>query len=371
MMDMEKISCLIVTRNQPDNLINLVKHVYPIVDDIVIVDSSDERNLSELRSGLKRLRKARIFYAAPLGYEEPYRMYGLRLAKHDWILSLDAGQMLNPRLKHDLRKIIHENKGFMGFMIRQDNFLDGKRTYSESYGIRVGRNDWQVRLFRKSKVFFRGMVHESPDLGGEWISPLGKERLVHVLPESYNFIQNHEEGDFEYKIMKCMKLEMFEGRQSYGSVRLPSQLRKPFLLYGKAKGMNKDWELSKRDYFIHERLYTILNNPDRAEIFRPLPYYFRRKVETIFTADERLKTLSFEISNDIKRVGGVIRYLKLDRMKTIETLNRKSKVTKLKGIDFFVELLVEEFYRRHPKNAKMRPEEVVLLLDDAIKRTAS
>ena len=366
----ERISCLLVTRNRTRVLIDLVKHVYDVVDDIVIIDSSDGKKLAALRTAMKNFKRVKVYYAVPLGYEEPYRMYGLKKTKHEWILSIDADQRLNPEFRRDIQKIIHDNQKFSGFLARQDNFLDGKRIYGESYGIRFGKNDWQLRLFRKSKVLFRGIVHEAPDLGGRWTSRTGKELRAHFLPNKYRFIQHHEQGDFSYKIMKTMKLEMFECRHTYGSTKLPGPLKVPARLYGLIKGRGQDRELTMRDYLTHERLYAILNNGEPSEWFRPMPYYFRRKVATIFAAEPILRDLSFAISEDIRKEGGVIKYLGFDGDSAIRNLNRKYKNTKLKGIDLFIVLLVEEFYRKHPKwRSEIPPLEVVGLLDNALEKS--
>ncbi len=367
----DKISCLLLTRNQPRIISELVKHLYDIVDDIVIVDSSDKEKFAELKRNMKGFEKVRIYYAVPLGYEEPYRMYGLKKAKYEWVLGPDADQRLNPEFRRNLHRIIKDNGSFYGIIAGQDNFLNGKRIYGESYGIRVGKNDWQLRLFRKSKVLFRGIVHEAPDLGGKWKSRTGKELRVHFLPEKYRFIQQHEKGDFRYKIMKTMKLEMFECRHTYSSTKLPKQLAGPFRLYGSLKGIGKERELTMRDYLMHERLYSILSNGEPSEWFRPMPYYFRRKVATIFAAEPELRELSFAISEDIKRNDGVIKYLGFDKDNTINNLNRKYKGSKLKGIDLFIVLLVDEFYRRHSEwKARIPAKRVVELLDDALERSA-
>ncbi len=77
------------------------------------------------------------------------------LATRDWILLLDADERVTPELEASIRAVIADPASPDGFFVRRENHLFGGR-------LRFGANahDEQLRLVRRSKGRFEGLVHE-------------------------------------------------------------------------------------------------------------------------------------------------------------------------------------------------------------------
>ena len=154
-----KLSVLIFSRNDIKEALELIEDVYGIADDIVLVDSSDNNLHKRLLSSRAKLglRKLRIFYTIPIGYPDPLRMYALKKCRYEWVLLLDTDERLSGRGKEDVKELI-SNTDASAFAIKRYEEFSGKAPGAFF--------TWQQRLFRKTDVRFRGIVHERPEVNG-------------------------------------------------------------------------------------------------------------------------------------------------------------------------------------------------------------
>jgi len=68
------ISAVIYTKDNPDSVVNLVKHLDGFVEEIVIVDSSSPENYAQLKNQIGNV--VRLYNIPPLGYADPFHKLG-------------------------------------------------------------------------------------------------------------------------------------------------------------------------------------------------------------------------------------------------------------------------------------------------------
>lgn len=343
-----KLSVLIFSMNDPIKALKLVKSVYQIADDIVLVDSSDSTNFKKLIDWKKNyyLTKLHIYYVRPLGYVEPFRMYGLSKCKNEWVLYLDVDENINNELKNGLIKIL-SNKGskYDAFAIVRENFLDGRRIY-ENYGIKLPKNDYHVRLYKKSKVKYAGIVHEAPLIDKKPFSNFIKNEHIFMLDSKFKIIQNHKSNDYFDKFVKCMKLEIFQRRDAYSQIiqYIPKFIMPLFMTYLHIKNKSLDDELTKFDYKLKERIFFFRQTKNLLDLILPLNVYFDTKIRIIFGLDEDLRKITFKISKEINSHYGTINYLGLNSTAKMQKFSKKYKLNKEKPLDLLNLLLLNKAF---------------------------
>src|SRR5579883_1198418 len=101
-----RISAVINTLNEEKNLPFALQSVCTWVDEIVVVDMhSTDRTLE-----IAREFGARIFLHEPMGFAEPARAFALARATGDWILLLDADEVVPFSLSRRLLSIAANNE---------------------------------------------------------------------------------------------------------------------------------------------------------------------------------------------------------------------------------------------------------------------
>jgi len=92
-----------------------------------------------------------------------WRNLGYKLATGDWILYVDADEVVTGKLQNEILQIINNETNNSYFVIPRANYFLGKRVrYGNSYP------DYVKRLFlRKDFGGFTGILHEEPKITGE------------------------------------------------------------------------------------------------------------------------------------------------------------------------------------------------------------
>lgn len=345
------LSLLVFSRNDASKAISLVRKLYDIADEIVLVDSSGREGRRELAVEKERLglSKMRIFYVVPLGYPDPMREYALGKCRNDWILLLDTDEVLSEELCKNLKEIIG-NASASAFAIRRYEEVN-------RYGKDSRFSTWQVRLFRKSMTTYRGLRHEQPMIDGRLARLDGNAYYINHLEEVKGATSNESirlealDERLSYEIYNMQFLE-YVGKfmMPEGSVEgtWAGRSVKGFLsVYERLGGKKPGDELSDFDYF----MFNVFRDLGYIAKGRPLVKIFRiwkdqkahldRIKEWKRSPDSRE---NFEISKAINRVG-IIRFLDLDKESTIRRLNSKYK-DKKGGIGLLVELLHEQYRRK-------------------------
>ena len=84
-----EISILIHTLNEERNIRNCLETV-KWADEIIIIDMySDDRTVE-----ITKEYTDKIFYHERMGYADPARQFGLEKATHEWVLQVDADELV-------------------------------------------------------------------------------------------------------------------------------------------------------------------------------------------------------------------------------------------------------------------------------------
>ena len=151
-----KISVIIITHNEEDNIRRCLESV-TFAEEIIVIDSFSRDKTLEIAAGFTR----NIFKREWEGFSRQ-KNYGISRARNEWILSLDADEVLSVELKQEIIDL--NPKGYAGYYIKRKPYFMGKFIRHCGW-----YPDKQLRLFKKSEGQFdeNKIVHESVLLKGK------------------------------------------------------------------------------------------------------------------------------------------------------------------------------------------------------------
>ncbi len=162
---MNKISVIIITKDESQNIKDCLESV-KWADEIIVVDSGSKDDTVEIA----KKYTDNVIFNEWKGYADQ-KNYALQMAKNEWVLSLDADERITESLEKEILNSYLDQ--FDGYRIKRDNYFLGKIIKGCGWG-----NDYQLRLFRKSKTTLTNrLVHEGFSVEGK-ISNL-KNSMLH------------------------------------------------------------------------------------------------------------------------------------------------------------------------------------------------
>jgi glycosyltransferase involved in cell wall biosynthesis len=96
---MVSISACIITFNEEKNIARCIQALKPVADEILVVDSFSTDNTAAIAAGMG----VRVIKNVFKGYGEQ-KLFAQQQAGHDWILSVDADEVLSSELQNSLMK---------------------------------------------------------------------------------------------------------------------------------------------------------------------------------------------------------------------------------------------------------------------------
>jgi (heptosyl)LPS beta-1,4-glucosyltransferase len=153
-----RISGVIVAFNEETNIRWSVGSLIPWCDEVVVIDQESEDRTAEISRELG----ARVVAHANTPIVEESRAFSVEQATGDWILLLDADEMIPPTLARRLREIADSGESTDVVLIPRVNVVLGRWA-------RVGVKNWpnrHPRFFRRGAVTLSGSIHhgiEVPD----------------------------------------------------------------------------------------------------------------------------------------------------------------------------------------------------------------
>ncbi len=158
-VDKANLSVAIITYNEERIIEKTLSAIDNWVDQIVIVDSYSTDNTLNI---LEMFNTA-VFQKKWQGYSKQ-KNFAISKCTGDWILVLDADEVLSNELKDEILNIIKNPSDYDGFKVKR-KFYIGKRwiKYGGYYP------DYQLRLFKNNinVQFKQREVHESIELNGK------------------------------------------------------------------------------------------------------------------------------------------------------------------------------------------------------------
>lgn len=142
-------------------------------DEIVVVDSGSTDRTAEI---VNRFPNAEL-YERPFDNFMNQKNYALSLCRHEWVVSLDADEVLTPESIEEIQSLAFDKSGYH----------IGRRAFIGDREIRFGTwsPDYQLRIFRKSRARWGGTnPHESIYLEGN--TGYLKSRMLHFSYETFD-----------------------------------------------------------------------------------------------------------------------------------------------------------------------------------------
>lgn len=147
-----KLSVIIITKNASRRLQDALRSVKSIADDITVVDTGSTDNTVKLA---KKYTK-NVYYVP---FDEDFsivRNYALSRAIGEWILVLDADEIISDELKKKIPELIR-HRTYDGFWFRRRWYITPYRYLHHG----LFYPDYQLRLFRNSEnIKYQHRVHE-------------------------------------------------------------------------------------------------------------------------------------------------------------------------------------------------------------------
>jgi glycosyltransferase involved in cell wall biosynthesis len=153
-----KVSACLITRNEEKNLARCLSSLPRNIDEIVIVDGvSKDKTVA-----IAKRFKARVVQRKFSGSYSDERNYCMSLAKNNWILSIDADEVLTPELRRYVEKLIRTTPTHAMHCVPRKTIRKGK--FIKEYYSYPG---FKPFVFDRIRCHFTGRVHEMLVVNGK------------------------------------------------------------------------------------------------------------------------------------------------------------------------------------------------------------
>lgn len=154
---MQSLSAVIVAKNEERIVAKTISAIVDLCDEIVFVDSGSTDSTIEIA---KSFEKVRFIHQDWLGFAAQ-KNFAIQQAQSDWILSLDADEVVTDELSSEIRQAL-ESPSFDGYKIPRILHI-GERAVTHGGFF----PDAQLRLIRKGAGQFNDrLVHEAIKMDG-------------------------------------------------------------------------------------------------------------------------------------------------------------------------------------------------------------
>ncbi len=151
---MSTFSIVIICKNAAPVIADTLRSVQGLTDDVLLFDNGSTDATLEIASDFQ----VRIETGTWEGYGATKNKANM-LARHDWILGLDADESLSPELQQYLRNF-EPSGNHIVYRVKRRNFLGNKEVRFGEWG-----KDRIIRMFnRKHTSWNDALVHELPEM---------------------------------------------------------------------------------------------------------------------------------------------------------------------------------------------------------------
>lgn len=203
------ISAVINTFNEELNLPNVLASIKSWVDDIVVVDMHSEDRTVEIAHKFG----ARVFTHERLGYADPARAFAISQATHEWILMLDADEMVPKQLSQRLLTVARNDEADI-VDIPWLNYFFGAPLLHSGWG---PDTDFHMRFFK------RGFLQSSADVH-YFLHPTPSARILRLDWKVDGHVIHFNYVDIEQFIHKLNRYTSIEAKEWFTQKRKYSKL---------------------------------------------------------------------------------------------------------------------------------------------------
>lgn len=146
----KRLSIVVTTKNEEDKITKCLNSL-KWADEIVIVDGYSTDRTIEIAKGYG----AKIVQNKCDGNFDKERNLGIDNSTGDWVLQLDADEIVTPELKRDIEAILSSDTPFSAYKFRRKNYFLG---HFMRYG---GWYHYSLHFFMRGKARYKGKIHET------------------------------------------------------------------------------------------------------------------------------------------------------------------------------------------------------------------
>lgn len=147
---MQPVSVVIICKNEASVIGDTLQSLQGVSDDVIVYDNGSTDNTLQVA----RQFGVHVHQGSWEGFGKT-KTNANKLARHNWILSLDADERIDDELKQGLLSFKPDSENTV-YDLRFRNFLGNKLLKHGEWG-----NDWHIRLFNRNVVHWNTEpVHE-------------------------------------------------------------------------------------------------------------------------------------------------------------------------------------------------------------------
>jgi glycosyltransferase involved in cell wall biosynthesis len=151
-----RLSVVVVTLDEEERIRACLQSA-AWADELIVVDAESR----DKTAAIARELTEHVFVRPWPGFAAQ-KNFGLDQARGDWILSLDADEVVSPTLREEIAAIVERGGAHTGYAVPRRNVFWGR--FIRHGGLYP---DWQVRLFARGRGrFVERSVHESVKIEG-------------------------------------------------------------------------------------------------------------------------------------------------------------------------------------------------------------
>lgn len=147
---MDNLTVVILTKNEEENINDVIKNVAQLTKNILIVDSGSTDKTVELAKSAG----AQIIYREWDNDFSAQRNFALNKVETEWVLYLDADERLTESIITEIKKVISENKTALYKFERRTS------AFGKDFKYGVLSPDYVKRMFPVKNGKWQGKVHE-------------------------------------------------------------------------------------------------------------------------------------------------------------------------------------------------------------------
>ncbi|MCG2726258.1 MAG: glycosyltransferase family 2 protein [Elusimicrobia bacterium] len=253
---MKKLSVVIATKNEEKNIQKCLESV-KWADEIIIVDDISADKTVEI---CKRYTK-NIFISDSKGSFHKNKNLAIEKANGEWILSLDADEVVPKEFSEEIKKAI-QNSEIYGYYLNRKNYFIGKWIRGCGW-----YPNYIIRLFKKGAAKWPLEIHDVPKIEEKNKAAYLKNSLIHY---SYSSLEQYFEK-FNRYTSRLAKEEYEKGKKVNNANFLLLFVIKPLFWFLRKYFLQKGWRDGFYGFFIsfssalvifatYAKLWEIQNN---------------------------------------------------------------------------------------------------------------
>ncbi len=181
------LSVVLATYNEEKNLESCLTSIRGLADEIIVVDGSSTDRTRDIAKKFN----ARVFKVPNLPMFHTNKQLAVDKAKGDWILQLDADEVVDEELKESIRVLKGYSLSEQGVSLKDGYYIPRKNFFLGRWLKKGGQYpDYLIRLFRRGQARFpQKSVHEQIVVDGP-VGTLSGHLLHHTAPTFGRYLTN-------------------------------------------------------------------------------------------------------------------------------------------------------------------------------------